>query len=402
MDAGKNLWLLFNKTAVRNLHNNVKFNSDAQQIRRDFQRLSLQKYEQTLQLLDIGKQYGQSANGLKLTQFTLTTIYPGLAAGLGYSHTTGESEEEFKMGFQFDYATGLPVLPGSSVKGRLRSFFPERYKDAKKKEEVAIRLRGLIKELVKERKISLDEAIFEDDKAYKSWVRELEYQIFEGRKVQDGPRVLSTVRQDAFFDAYPVSTLNEAQKFMAEESLTPHDHPLMDPLPLRLLKILPDVDIQFQFRLNEEGGLSAADKATLFKNILLQFGAGAKSNTGYGQFKQDQSLDPKFESIGYVRDMAQARAQTHVPIADIPPAPQPYEPPKPKALAKDEILGTLKEYNDGVYTVLLEHGNPVIDTIVFIRYAAEKPLTWKMVIQIDFDKRTQKIKSARFKRWYEQ
>ena len=55
-------------------------------------------------------------------QFKVKTIYPGLVCGIGYEHELG-FENEFKLGFSFDHTTGLPYIPGSSVKGTLRSAF---------------------------------------------------------------------------------------------------------------------------------------------------------------------------------------------------------------------------------------------------------------------------------------
>ena len=55
----------------------------------------------------------------------LTTTYPGLLSGVGISHETGKLGE-FKLGFSFDHTTGLPYLPGSTVKGNLRHVFPFR------------------------------------------------------------------------------------------------------------------------------------------------------------------------------------------------------------------------------------------------------------------------------------
>ena len=62
------------------------------------------------------------------TPLQLKTIYPGLITGSGLPHQTG-SKGEFKLGFQFDYTTGLPYIPGSSIKGTLRSMFPFSLKD---------------------------------------------------------------------------------------------------------------------------------------------------------------------------------------------------------------------------------------------------------------------------------
>lgn len=68
-------------------------------------------------------------------QFSLSTYYPGLITGIGMQHQTTLSwtitEEgktitipELKLGMAFDYATGLPIIPGSSLKGVLRELFP--------------------------------------------------------------------------------------------------------------------------------------------------------------------------------------------------------------------------------------------------------------------------------------
>ena len=55
--------------------------------------------------------------------FTLRTTYPGLMLGLGYPHDPGGSKEAIQLGFTFDFVTGMPYIPGSTVKGVLRSAF---------------------------------------------------------------------------------------------------------------------------------------------------------------------------------------------------------------------------------------------------------------------------------------
>ena len=62
--------------------------------------------------------------------FVLETTYPGLVFGLGNAHQAGtniggiEKEgDEIKLGFTLDYVTGLPIIPGSTVKGVIRSAF---------------------------------------------------------------------------------------------------------------------------------------------------------------------------------------------------------------------------------------------------------------------------------------
>lgn len=59
------------------------------------------------------------------SSFTLLTTYPGFTTGTGMPHGIKNNEEDFKIGFYFDHTTGLPIIPGSSVKGVLRSVFPD-------------------------------------------------------------------------------------------------------------------------------------------------------------------------------------------------------------------------------------------------------------------------------------
>ena len=69
----------------------------------------------------------------------LQTTYPGLLTGTGMSHQTG-SKGESKLGFAFDPCTGLPYLPGSSVKGMLRSSFPQKVNSQKASKLSAARM----------------------------------------------------------------------------------------------------------------------------------------------------------------------------------------------------------------------------------------------------------------------
>ena len=64
------------------------------------------------------------------TDFQLCTQYPGLMIGTGNEHSL-KMDGAIKCGFSFDYTTGLPYIPGSSLKGALRACFPG---DGKKEE----------------------------------------------------------------------------------------------------------------------------------------------------------------------------------------------------------------------------------------------------------------------------
>ncbi len=187
---------------------------------------------------------------------SLTTIYPGLLIGSGYLHEVGgkEIESELKLGFYFDHTTGLPVIPGSSVKGLLRSAFKK--------------VNGeYIKELFDD--LGID---------YKKNILELEKAVF------DNNASISIYNRDIFFDAYPLKSGNENAAFLANDYITHHEDPLKNPNPVQFMKILPNVQFRFNFKLTGNGGLPAEDKLKLFKQILLDLGIGAKTNVGYGQF----------------------------------------------------------------------------------------------------------------------
>lgn len=176
-------------------------------------------------------------------KFELTTTYPGLFVGSGYNHPKlKENKDDFQLGFFFDHTTGLPMIPGSSIKGIIRSLFSE--------EKF-----GYLQDVY---------AITEDKST------------LEKRLFIDG----STI----FYDAYIVntSTYNKG-KIFGSDYITSHysDESLgqfKEPNPIKFLKVLPDVTFAFQFKGRHED-------VSLIKSIILDFGLGAKTNVGYGQFK---------------------------------------------------------------------------------------------------------------------
>jgi len=195
--------------------------------------------------------------------FYLTTLYPGLLTGSGYIHEVGgkDIENELKLGFFFDHTTGMPVIPGSSVKGLIRSAFKKANGD-------------YIKELLVHLKVE-----------YESEISGLEKAIFENSDS------VSIYKRDIFFDAYPIKSGNKDEAFLANDYITHHENPLKSPNPVQFLKILPNVQFQFNFKLTANGGMAAEDKLKLFKQILLDLGIGAKTNVGYGQFIDKAPVD---------------------------------------------------------------------------------------------------------------
>ncbi len=224
--------------------------------------------------------------GYPLKQFELRTLYPGLLSGTGYMHETG-LKQEIKIGFYFDHSTGLPVLPGHSVKGVLRSVFPGSKNDELSQARAGYILCLLTDLLTQEGKQESADSLQEKDIA---WVRKLEKNIFEGDAFQSKLGGKNPKIRDVFLDAM-IFKADENNKIIGFDFITPHGRELWkNPVPLPFIKVLPGVHWQFSFFLDDieiDGiSISAETKKKLFKKILLEQGAGAKTNVGYGRFEE--------------------------------------------------------------------------------------------------------------------
>ena len=242
---------------------------------------------------------------VKLSQFRLATTNPGLIIGTGYAHEA-HNKEEYKLGFFFDHTTGLPILPGSSVKGALRSAFPtfDPIKgDVLTPDLLAKDENGNIKTTEKQKqKARFIQALLpvldgKTDEQLFTWVHRLEKAIFEGTDVvatleKKKEQKVRKSRHCVFHDAFIFSPAAN-RKIVGRDALTPHTNgPLKNPVPLPFLKILPGVTFQFNFSLPEQLAiddivLSRDHLLNLFKDILLCLGMGAKTNVGYGQFTEE-------------------------------------------------------------------------------------------------------------------
>ena len=233
-------------------------------------------------------QWLKTVNNVKT--FELTTTYPGLLLGSGYNHAAGNINEEFKIGFYFDYTTGLPVIPGSSIKGLIRSAFPNStltkhskdYKEHKNQRFEYLKENKVIKELL----IGTNDSVSAKEKKDKDnkKIDELENEIFITGRQREKTNV-NVYDRDTFFDAYIIGTGNKDNCFLSDDYITPHkDNPYKNPIPLKFLKVLPDVVFCFSFRLFD-GIIDKDKKLELFKNIICDLGIGAKTNVGYGQFE---------------------------------------------------------------------------------------------------------------------
>ena len=157
--------------------------------------------------------------------------------------------EEIKTGFSFDYTTGQPYIPASSVKGMLRSYFKEH--------------RQAVSEIIKAK---TDKEFSEDEIAL------LESDIFD--------------YNDIFLDTV-VYWGDKYGHMLSSDYITPHDTDhIKNPVPIRILKINPGVRLEFRFLLNDHTVNDKTVKKDMLKDIFTEllslFGVGAKTNVGYG------------------------------------------------------------------------------------------------------------------------
>lgn len=193
--------------------------------------------------------------------FRLYTQYPGLLMGLGYPHET-KLDGAVKCGFMFDYVTGMPYIPGSTIKGVLRSLFSVDAEDCEMAQEYEMYLRGLLN-----REVSFS-------------LRGVRDNIFENN--------------DIFLDVYP-DVEGITGGILKMDYITPHKK-FKDPNPISIIKVNPNVPFKFSFLLtdyviDQKIVVSAEDKLDIFKKIILDMGIGAKTNVGFGRFSKRKTVE---------------------------------------------------------------------------------------------------------------
>lgn len=196
----------------------------------------------------------KTLNGTSFETIQLKTEYPGTLIGTGNTHSSG-AKGEMELGFTFDYVTGLPYLPGSSLKGLLRNAFS-------------------YPEYIKE--------VLEDDNID---VKKLETQLF-GRM---GESVLKN--QARFLDSYIIGgTKRCGMRYLGTDSITPHNgSPLQEPNPITMIRINPEVIFEFRFIPAKNALINSEEQKNLFRTIICDFGVGAKTHVGYGLLSEVKS-----------------------------------------------------------------------------------------------------------------
>lgn len=188
-------------------------------------------------------------------EFSLYTLYPGLLVGTGNLHGVAVAGA-LKNGFSFDYVTGLPYIPGSSLKGMLRSYFPGEAGETEVDKEYESLIKGLLGQ------DELD-------------VQDLKEHLFDN--------------SDVFLGAFPVP-VDKGETLLEMEYITSHKEKFKNPNPVSMIKVKPAVEFCFSFVFSdyEKNGVkvSAKEKADLCRELILLMGIGAKTNTGFGKFSE--------------------------------------------------------------------------------------------------------------------
>ncbi len=224
-----------------------------------------------------------------------------MIVGAGYPHQMGKMKGEIQNGFLFDYVTGMPYIPGSSLKGVIEDVF-QRALEGRKDEQEGY-------------KQYISEAL--NNKIDDATIRQIWEKSFHGVKNENGDNTEfePVGERDIFFDAFIVGKDNNCNNIMGIDNITPHkfvkegekmeldfdlDHmPLFEPNPITILRIMPGVHFSIRMKLHDvkddEGNtiLTEGKKRKLYYKIIEDFGVGAKTNLGYGCLKPLESVSTK-------------------------------------------------------------------------------------------------------------
>jgi CRISPR-associated protein Cmr6 len=261
-----NLGWLFYKDYFNNVdYSNIKSSDNREKIKRKSEVILNYSFNKN-NFSDIGN-----------VHLEFKTTYPGLLIGSGHLHEIKDLEGQLILGFQFDYTTGLPIIPASSIKGVLRSIFAKEDTNEKNKKQVFRNLEFIKDQLEEVFDLTKKENNIEIDENY---IINLEKELFEGN--------------DIFFDGEIIEGDSE-NKILADDFITPHSDPLKNPIPLRFVKVRPEVKFRFSFKLkdSEELSFNIEQKKLFFENILVFLGIGAKTNVGYGQLEKIEKKKEK-------------------------------------------------------------------------------------------------------------
>ncbi|WP_369710613.1 type III-B CRISPR module RAMP protein Cmr6 [Leptotrichia sp. HSP-334] len=206
------------------------------------------------------------------------------------------TKNNFKNGLSFDYTTGLPYIPGSGIKGVIRDFFPQKIEDKNYLEKEKLKYQEQ-----NEAKMELINQILESNYSFEE-IEKIKESIFDGRDFREKENLeeekfLPIFKRDKFIEGRIL--VQDGKQILDKDYITPHKKILENPVPIQILKIVPETEIEILFQLNEtkifksEGNdiiITKEQKKNLFTEILFLTGLGAKTNVGYGHFDEEASI----------------------------------------------------------------------------------------------------------------
>ena len=239
---------------------------------------------------------------INIDKIYFSVNYPGLLIGTGttieYTPFNKEKKDNnFKTGLSFDYTTGLPYIPGSGIKGVIRDFFPQKIEDKNYSEKEKLKYQEQ-----NEAKMELINQILESNYSIEE-TKKIKESIFDGRDFREKENLeeekfLPIFKRDKFIEGRIL--VQDGKQILDKDYITPHKKILENPVPIQILKIVPETEIEILFQLNEtkifksEGNdiiITKEQKKNLFTEILSLTGLGAKTNVGYGHFNVEKSAE---------------------------------------------------------------------------------------------------------------
>ena len=205
--------------------------------------------------------------------------------------------DNFKNGLSFDYTTGLPYIPGSGIKGVIRDFFPTEIGDKNDSEEEKLKYQEQ-----NNAKLELINQILESNYTLED-IERIGESIFEGRDFEkkenfEKEEYLPIFKRDKFIEGRIIVN-KDKQIILDKDYITPHKKILENPVPIKILKIVPRTEIEILLQLTDtkisvpeknDIVITKEQKKKLFTEILFLTGLGAKTNVGYGHFDEEESI----------------------------------------------------------------------------------------------------------------
>lgn len=238
---------------------------------------------------------------INIDKIYFSVNYPGLLIGTGttieYTPFNKEKKDNnFKTGLSFDYTTGLPYIPGSGIKGVIRDFFPQKIEDKNYSEKEKLKYQEQ-----NEAKMELINQILKSNYSFEE-IEKIKESIFDGRDFREKENLeeekfLPIFKRDKFIEGRIL--VQDGKQILDKDYITPHKKILENPVPIQILKIVSETEIEILFQLNEtkifksEGNdiiITKEQKKNLFTEILSLTGLGAKTNVGYGHFDEEASI----------------------------------------------------------------------------------------------------------------